>query len=140
MTYIRVQNRRGTQTQWETNNTVLAAGEIGLNLTNGKFKIGTGDKAWSQLSYGLGSAYDVATANGFEGTEEDWLDSLIGPAGPAGPKGDTGNQGPEGPEVSLINLAVTSADPAQTVVRNITTKTYAPSPSDGINGDVWIVY
>ena len=90
MTYIRIQNRRGTQTQWEANNTVLAAGEIGLNLTNGKFKIGTGDKTWSQLSYGLGSAYDVATANGFEGTEEDWLDSLVGPQGIQGPSGIDG--------------------------------------------------
>lgn len=27
------------------------------------------------------SAYDIAVKNGFEGTEQEWLDSLIGPAG-----------------------------------------------------------
>ena len=36
------------------------------------------------------SAYEVAKKNGFEGTEEDWLNSLIGPQGPMGPEGATG--------------------------------------------------
>lgn len=52
------------------------------------------------------SAYDVAVANGFSGTESEWLDSLIGATGPQGPqgpqgiqgvKGDTGDTGPAGP-------------------------------------------
>ncbi len=30
------------------------------------------------------SAYQIAVLNGFEGTEEEWLESLVGPAGPAG--------------------------------------------------------
>jgi hypothetical protein len=42
------------------------------------------------------SAYDVAVNNGFKGTEQEWLDSLIGPPGPQGPKGDTGATGPAG--------------------------------------------
>ena len=51
------------------------------------------------------SAYEVAQANGFEGTEEEWLASLkgdagapgpVGPEGPQGPKGDTGPAGPQG--------------------------------------------
>lgn len=33
------------------------------------------------------SAYDIAVADGFEGTEAEWLDSLVGPQGPAGPGG-----------------------------------------------------
>ena len=33
------------------------------------------------------SAYEVALANGFVGTEQDWLDSLVGPQGPAGTGG-----------------------------------------------------
>lgn len=41
------------------------------------------------------SAYDVAVANGFRGSVEDWLASLVGPQGPEGP------QGPQGPSVSL---------------------------------------
>src|SRR5690625_4603977 len=45
------------------------------------------------------SAYEVAVDNGFEGSEQDWLDSLVGPKGdpgPEGPKGDPGSQGPAG--------------------------------------------
>ena len=33
------------------------------------------------------SAYEIAVENGFEGTEEEWLESLVGPEGPAGPIG-----------------------------------------------------
>ena len=39
------------------------------------------------------SAYAVAVANGFVGTEAQWLASLVGPQGP---KGDTGPAGPAG--------------------------------------------
>jgi hypothetical protein len=45
------------------------------------------------------SAYEVAVDNGFEGTEQEWLDSLVGPEGQegqAGPKGDQGDPGPQG--------------------------------------------
>lgn len=36
------------------------------------------------------SAYDVAVDNGFEGTEEDWLDSLRGQNGSDGDRGPSG--------------------------------------------------
>lgn len=44
------------------------------------------------------SAYQLAVDNGFVGTEEEWLDSLVGPEGPTGPIGPgnetyTHNQG-----------------------------------------------
>lgn len=50
------------------------------------------------------SAYEVAVENGFVGTEEEWLEDLIGPMGPQGEPGIQGTQGipgvagPEGPE------------------------------------------
>ena len=45
------------------------------------------------------SAYEVALKNGYEGTEQDWLDSLKnGPAGPQGPQGAVGPAGPQGPQ------------------------------------------
>lgn len=78
------------------------------------------------LIEGLGkSAYAIAVSHGFEGTEQDWLDSLRGPQGREGvpgppgpkgapftyadftpeqleglkgPKGDVGPQGPPGPK------------------------------------------
>ena len=36
------------------------------------------------------SAYEVAVDNGFVGTEQQWLDSLVGPEGPEGPQGPPG--------------------------------------------------
>lgn len=42
------------------------------------------------------SAYGVAVDNGFEGTEEEWLESLIGPQGDTGEAGADGEQGPQG--------------------------------------------
>ena len=42
------------------------------------------------------SAYEVAVANGFVGTEAEWLLSLVGDTGPQGPQGETGAQGPQG--------------------------------------------
>jgi hypothetical protein len=53
------------------------------------------------------SAYEVAVENGYVGTEEQWLLSLVGPAGAtgeqgeqgvAGPVGATGPEGPAGPQ------------------------------------------
>ena len=44
------------------------------------------------------SAYETAVLNGFEGTEQEWLDSLVGAEGPEGPEGPAGPEGPEGPE------------------------------------------
>jgi len=46
------------------------------------------------------SAYQVAVANGYVGTESEWLDSLAGAPGPQGepgPSGVAGATGPQGP-------------------------------------------
>lgn len=42
--------------------------------------------------------YDIAVLNGFEGSEQDWLDSLVGPKGDTGDKGDKGDIGEQGPQ------------------------------------------
>lgn len=42
------------------------------------------------------SAYDVAITNGFVGTENEWLSSLIGADGEQGPQGEQGSQGIQG--------------------------------------------
>ena len=47
------------------------------------------------------SAFDVAVAEGFKGTEAEWLASLVGPKGDEGkqgPAGKDGIQGPQGPQ------------------------------------------
>ena len=50
------------------------------------------------------SAYEVAVANGFVGTESAWIASLegdVGPTGPQGPEGPQGDQGPMGAGVDF---------------------------------------
>lgn len=42
------------------------------------------------------SAYEVALANGFEGDESEWLESLVGPAGKKGKDGEDGMNGRPG--------------------------------------------
>ena len=42
------------------------------------------------------SAYQTAVDCGFEGTEEEWLASLVGPQGPQGIQGPQGSTGPRG--------------------------------------------
>ena len=47
------------------------------------------------------SAFDLAVANGFEGTMEEWIDSLKGEIGPPGPEGP---QGPPGKDADLTEV------------------------------------
>lgn len=54
----RMQQRRGTATQWTTANPVLAAGEIGYEIDTNKFKIGDGVNQWGDLDY-FGATDDV---------------------------------------------------------------------------------
>lgn len=46
----KIQFRRDTYSNWTSNNPILSEGEIGLDLTNGTFKIGNGVTAWNSLS------------------------------------------------------------------------------------------
>ena len=48
---VRFQLRRATNSQWETNNPTLLAGEPGLNTTTTQLKIGDGVTAWNNLPY-----------------------------------------------------------------------------------------
>jgi hypothetical protein len=47
----KIQLRRDTAANWTSTNPTLAAGEIGFDTTNNKFKIGDGSTAWSSLLY-----------------------------------------------------------------------------------------
>lgn len=49
------------------------------------------------------SAYEVAQANGFQGTESEWLQSLEGKSGARGEKGDRGEEGKSAYEVAIDN-------------------------------------
>ncbi len=58
------------------------------------------DAGWVPVSTVAGadgdSAYEVAVAQGFVGTEAQWLASLVGPQGPAGAQGPQGLPGADG--------------------------------------------
>ena len=62
--------------------------ETKIVLNGGLFPMGT--KGYS--------AYEVAVQQGFKGTVDEWLASLVGPQGPQGPQGETGPQGEQGPK------------------------------------------
>jgi len=85
-----IQLRRGTASEWTAANPVLAQGEMGVETDTLKVKIGNGSSNWASLPYftqgAAGqSAYQIAVANGFVGTQAEWLASLEGATGPAGP-------------------------------------------------------
>jgi len=81
----------------EDNNTpVVVPGPNGLPIPQAVYTVGPAGK----------SAYEIAVAGGFIGTEPEWLLSLQGPVGPAsttpGPTGPPGADsivpGPQGPQ------------------------------------------
>ena len=65
----KIQIRKGTTSDWNSANPVLASGEPGYDTTNGGLKIGNGSLSWNQLNYigvlGTGTSNFIAkfTAN-----------------------------------------------------------------------------
>ena len=53
--------RRGTAAQWTSVNSVLAAGEMGVETDTGRSKFGDGATAWTSLSYSVGDSSGVGT-------------------------------------------------------------------------------
>lgn len=91
------------------------------------------------------SAYEVAVAEGFVGTVEEWLESLVGPEGPPGEDGQDGEPGPPGttdhgaltgltdddhPQYPLV--VNTDGDPGRTIY------TGSVAPASPVAGDVRI--
>lgn len=65
--------------------------------TNNSLTIKFDKETTLPLLEGLGkSAYAIAVAHGFRGSEQEWLDSLRGPQGPKGNPGEKGDPGPIG--------------------------------------------
>lgn len=56
---VKIQLRRDTTSNWDSNNPVLLLGEIGLDITSGNFKIGNGTSQWSELEYFSTAVEDV---------------------------------------------------------------------------------
>jgi hypothetical protein len=76
----RMQQRRGTASQWTSANPILNAGEMGWESDTNKFKIGDGTNHWADLDYfidvnstvnpafGSSITFEGATSNDFETT------------------------------------------------------------------------
>ena len=48
---VKLQFRRDTAANWASNNPVLSQGELGLDTTNQRFKIGDGVTAWNSIDF-----------------------------------------------------------------------------------------
>jgi len=67
---VRIQFRRGTAAEWFSTNPILAVGEVGFETDTRKFKIGTGDKRWNDVSfpyYAQGTITSVIAGGGLTG-------------------------------------------------------------------------
>ena len=71
----RIQLRRGTASEWSTENPVLLEGEIGIQLDSARnrIKIGDGTTAWNDLPYFLDAREEEV------GDYQDFLDGLTTP-------------------------------------------------------------
>ena len=55
--------RRGTASQWNSANPVLAAGEIGLETDTLRTKYGNGSSTWTALSYSVADASGTSSVD-----------------------------------------------------------------------------
>lgn len=147
-----IQHRRGTETEWNIANPVLAFGEIGVEATGAiiRHKVGDGATPWQGLSYAQGtpgdkgdpgrSAYQVAIDGGFVGTEDQWVASL------KGPKGDAGDVRFEGisPGITVGTNSVLIGDKTVPTADRLWVKQSVPSNSSADNlltpGEYWVGY
>lgn len=85
----------------------------------GALKIKVGDQIVAIAAGPAGadgrSAYEVALDVGFVGSEQEWLDSLVGPVGPAGPAGADGLQ----PRATAVKTTAASLADGATEVGTI---------------------
>lgn len=158
---VRFQLWRQDAAEWAAENPVLLKDEPGVEEDTGSWKFGDGHTAWNDLPYssagGSGapglSAYQVAVANGFVGTQLQWLASLQGEDGLDGLDGVDGDDstvpGPPGPagSGSRFNLegqygfVAASGDPADqkgqsTIAGFFLTRIWVPAGKP-ING-LWV--
>jgi len=48
---VKLQFRRDTAANWESENTILSEGDLGLDTTNERFKIGNGVDGWNEIDF-----------------------------------------------------------------------------------------
>lgn len=75
-TYRRIQIRRGLASEWLSSNPALQQGELGLDLTAKRVKVGDGFTSWTDLDYIDDAGLDaIRTEYGDEISFELWFDA-----------------------------------------------------------------
>jgi hypothetical protein len=97
---FRVQIRRDTSANWNTNDPILLNGEFGYETDTGRYKIGNGIDVWTDLIYSLvgitGPTGGTGVTGPTGGTGPTGSQGIQGPTGETGPQGVIGNTGPTG--------------------------------------------
>lgn len=117
---IQLQFRRGTQSNWSTQNTILASGELALTTDGNLFKIGDGVTSWRNLSYTSGPTGSTGSTGS------------TGPTGSIGPTGPTGDVSPTQLTSSISGLGTIgyiSTSSAVSTVRGLGTSGYLSAPT-----------
>lgn len=86
---VTIKLRRGTTTQWSTNNPILAEGEIGIDTTVDRFKVGDGATAWNSLAWAENLPSQTSNSGKYlttDGTTTSWatVDALPSQTGNSG--------------------------------------------------------
>lgn len=133
MSTQRIQFRRDTGARWLSVNPVLASGELGLDTSTNRYKIGDGATAWNGLPYQAdfgpsgpqGPAGPMGSLSmGTVATGSPAAATITGPIGaqllnltiPPGPAGSAGPQGASGPANVLSIGTVTDGTTASATV------------------------
>jgi len=123
------QFRRGSASDWSTANTVLAAGELGIETNTSLFKIGDGSTAWTDLPYG-----------GIQGIKGDKGYGDKGEKGDVGPKGDIGNKGDKGDTGNKGDTGLTATLLYEEFTATSDQTTFYPSTFTANTGGVRVFY
>jgi hypothetical protein len=122
----KIQLRRDTAAEWTSTNPVLATGEFGVELDTGRFKIGDGTTAWTDLEYagevseattadlgvvrlGTIAGVESATPSATKVVTEEILSQYASPTPPPTPPSaaigvvDTGTRGVNGADLEWVN-------------------------------------
>jgi hypothetical protein len=79
---VKLQFRRDTAANWESNNPVLSEGELGLDLTNERFKIGNGTDTWNALDNAQytnkAETFTATTTLAGSDSTSDWTEETTG--------------------------------------------------------------
>lgn len=158
---VKIQFRRGTASEWSTNNPILSQGEAGWETDTGRFKVGNGLTPWNSLVYSsgvTGPTGPTPTVNiGTTSTLNPGSNATVtnsgsataavlnfgipigatgpqGLLGPTGPTGPTGAQGITGPTGAASQVTGPTGPTGPTGAQGVTGPTGADSNVTGPTG------